>query len=111
MSELENREISKLKDELSKNKVHVSEIESKLEMSKKSHKNLQEKLSKAESDNKTMKFENEKKIKSLEIDLQVPIYLFFLYVTYWHICFRMKRKNWMFLRPILRRNKGIENWN
>lgn len=71
MDELENREISKLKDALSKSKVHVSEIESKLEIANKSNKNLEDKLSLTQLDNKNAKLENEKKLKQLEIDLQV----------------------------------------
>lgn len=71
MDELENREISKLKDALSKSKVHVSEIESKLEIANKSNKNLEDKLSMTQLDNKNAKLENEKKLKQLEIDLQV----------------------------------------
>lgn len=73
VDELENREISKLKDALSKSKVHVSEIESKLEIANKSNINLEDKLSMSQLDNKNFKLENEKKLKQLEIDLQVRI--------------------------------------
>ncbi|CAH0562264.1 unnamed protein product [Brassicogethes aeneus] len=70
VGELENREINKLKDELSKKKVQLSELESKLEMSTKNHKNLEDKLKKTETENKNNKLEIEKKNKELEIDLQ-----------------------------------------
>lgn len=71
VDELENREISKLKDALSKSRVSVSEMESKLEIANKSNKNFEEKLSKTQLDNKNAKLENEKKLKEFEIDLQV----------------------------------------
>lgn len=76
VEELENREISKLKDTLSKSKVHLSEMESKLEIANKSIKNLEDKLSKSHLENKNAKLENEKKLKQLEIDLQVSTEIF-----------------------------------
>lgn len=71
VGELENREISKLKDELSKSKVFVSELESKLEIANKSVRNFEDKIKKSELENKNTKLEHDKKIKELEIDLQV----------------------------------------
>ncbi|XP_018565745.1 putative leucine-rich repeat-containing protein DDB_G0290503 isoform X3 [Anoplophora glabripennis] len=70
VGELENREINKLKDELSKSKVYVSELESKLEISNKTAKNLEDKIKKSELENKNTKLEHDRKIKELEIDLQ-----------------------------------------
>nr|CAH7735764.1 unnamed protein product [Callosobruchus chinensis] len=68
--ELESAEINRLKDELNRSKSRVSDFESKLETSTKSHKTLEEKLTKAQNESKNAKLENEKKIKELEIDLQ-----------------------------------------
>ncbi|XP_019753568.1 putative leucine-rich repeat-containing protein DDB_G0290503 isoform X2 [Dendroctonus ponderosae] len=70
IGELEGREISKLKDELSKKAVILSELESKLELANKSQKNLEDKLKKAELEKKNGTLEQEKKIKELHIDLQ-----------------------------------------
>ncbi|CAG9760336.1 unnamed protein product [Ceutorhynchus assimilis] len=70
IGELEGREISKLKDDLSKKAVILSELESKLELSNKNQKNLEDKIKKAELEKKNTKLDQEKKIKELEIDLQ-----------------------------------------
>ncbi|KAL1492930.1 hypothetical protein ABEB36_011094 [Hypothenemus hampei] len=70
IGELEGREISKLKDELSKKAVVLAELESKFELAFQSQTNLQDKVKKAELDKKNTKLEQEKKIKELEIDLQ-----------------------------------------
>ncbi|KAJ8939977.1 hypothetical protein NQ318_006159 [Aromia moschata] len=68
--ETANREISKLKDELSKNKVNLSELESKLEIATKNQRDLQDRLKKTEQDNKNSKLDLERKNKEIEIDLQ-----------------------------------------
>ncbi|CAH1969998.1 unnamed protein product [Acanthoscelides obtectus] len=68
--ELESAEINRLKDELTRSKARVSDIESKLESSNKFQKTLEDKLTKAQNETKNAKLENEKKIKELEIDLQ-----------------------------------------
>ncbi|KAF7281936.1 hypothetical protein GWI33_004055 [Rhynchophorus ferrugineus] len=70
MEELEGREMSRLKDDLSKKAVIVSELESKLEISNKNQKNLEEKIKKSELEKKNSKLDHDKKIKELEIDLQ-----------------------------------------
>ncbi|XP_049826814.1 kinectin-like isoform X3 [Aethina tumida] len=70
VGELENREINKLKDDLSKKKVQLSELESKLEIAAKNQRNLEDKLKKSDVENKNNKLEIEKKNKELEIDLQ-----------------------------------------
>lgn len=70
IGELEGREISKLKDELSKKAVILSELESKLELSNKNQKNLEDKIKKIELEKKNTKLEQDKKNKELEIDLQ-----------------------------------------
>lgn len=73
MDELENRELSKFKDALSKSKVQVSEMESKLETANQFNRNLEEKLSKTQLEIINSKLENEKKVKQLESDLQVRL--------------------------------------
>lgn len=92
---LENREISKLKDAVSKSKVHLSETESKLEIANKSNKNLEDKLSKTQLENKNLKLENEKKLKELEINLQVSCIedLVFIKLFLLFPCYRMKKRN------------------
>ncbi|RZC34944.1 leucine-rich repeat-containing protein [Asbolus verrucosus] len=70
VGELENREITKLKDELTKSKANLAEIESKLESSQKNQKNLEEKLKKSELDMKNDKMNLEKKTGELELELQ-----------------------------------------
>ncbi|CAG9816740.1 unnamed protein product [Phaedon cochleariae] len=69
-SEIESREISKLKNELTKGNVQVSEIESKLEIANKSCKTAEDKLSKIQMEINNIKSEKEKKVKQMEIDLQ-----------------------------------------
>ncbi|XP_044256833.1 centromere-associated protein E-like isoform X4 [Tribolium madens] len=70
VGEIETREITKLKDELSKSKANLADIESKLATSQKSQKNLEDKLKKSEADNKNDKLSLEKKKGELEIELQ-----------------------------------------
>ncbi|XP_050314721.1 restin homolog isoform X2 [Anthonomus grandis grandis] len=70
IGELEGREISKLKSELSKKNVVVSELESKLEMANKNQQNLQDKIKKSEAASSSAQVDLEKKIKELQIDLQ-----------------------------------------
>ncbi|KYB29626.1 centromere-associated protein E isoform X4 [Tribolium castaneum] len=70
VDELETREITKLKDELSKSKANLADVESKLASSQKSQKNLEDKLKKSETDSKNDKLSLEKKKGELEIELQ-----------------------------------------
>lgn len=70
VGELENREINKLKADLSKKIVEISELETKLELANNNQKNIEDKLKKSEQQLKSSKQENEKKIKELELELQ-----------------------------------------
>lgn len=56
---------------MNKSKVHVSEMETKLEIANKSTRNLEDKLAMSQLVIKNAKLDNEKKVKQLEIDLQV----------------------------------------
>lgn len=64
-------EINKIRDELNKNKVTLTEVESKLEVTNKTKRMSDEKLKKLENDFKKDKLALEKKSGGLEIDLQV----------------------------------------
>lgn len=92
VGETETREITKLKDELTKSKANLADIESKLATSQKSQKNLEDKLKKTEADSKNDKLNLEKKKGELEIELQVSNeYLVAFLVFKLNYC-RMKRR-------------------